>query len=114
MDKLGENRLKGGGIHFIMGMSRSGTSWMSRNLNAHPNIVSFGELKFWGSNYIKPNNNGRYSDKQLLELADMYSNMKVVPDGNGFGALKPSTLNDWKNEIPKIGPEFLSTLKIII
>lgn len=39
---------------FIVGMPRSGTTWLVANLNRHPEIVSFGETAFWGRAYIPP------------------------------------------------------------
>ena len=35
-------------IHFIVGMSRSGTSWLAKSLNNHPQISAFGETSFFG------------------------------------------------------------------
>ncbi len=41
-------------LGFIVGMSRSGTTWLSNSLNAHPSVAVFGETGFWGKMYIVP------------------------------------------------------------
>lgn len=40
-------------LAFIVGMSRSGTKWLSMCLNQHPKVAVFGETGFWGKNYIQ-------------------------------------------------------------
>ena len=43
-------------LYFIVGMSRSGTTWLTRSLNKHSKITAFGETCFFGRNDIgKPN-----------------------------------------------------------
>ena len=41
-------------LGFIVGMSRSGTTWLSNSLNAHPSVTVFGETGFWGKMHIVP------------------------------------------------------------
>lgn len=52
--------------HFIVGMSRAGTTWVGKCLNEHPEAMVFGESLFWGRAYIDPKQkDGAYTDSQL-------------------------------------------------
>ena len=39
-------------LGFIVGMSRSGTKWLSRCLDSHSDVAVFGETGFWGKHYL--------------------------------------------------------------
>lgn len=39
---------------FIVGQAKSGTSWVMRLLDAHPEIVARGEGRFFGRSYLRP------------------------------------------------------------
>ncbi len=56
-------------LGFIVGMSRSGTTWLCNILNAHPSVAVFGETAFWGKNYVVPKGRTYCSDdyQQILE-----------------------------------------------
>lgn len=41
-------------VFFVTGMSRSGTTWLMRLLNAHPEILCKGEGRFFGENHREP------------------------------------------------------------
>jgi len=74
-------------IHFIVGMSRAGTTWMMTTLGRHPDVVSFGETCYWGRLYIAPQNGETYSIGELQKLSDsfqlrsgaMYSSIALGP-----------------------------------
>jgi len=53
---------------FIVGMSRAGTTWLSRCFNEHPESAVFGETLFWGRNYLPPAPDGRYTPSQIAQL----------------------------------------------
>jgi hypothetical protein len=39
-------------LFFVLGRAKSGTSWLMRLLNAHPEILCIGEGRFWGRDYV--------------------------------------------------------------
>jgi hypothetical protein len=55
-------------LHFIVGMPRSGTTWLGRVLNAHPEVVVFGETDFWNRSFVKPRNEGYYNSSLLKKV----------------------------------------------
>lgn len=54
---------------FIVGMSRSGTKWLSMCLNQHSEIAVFGETGFWGKDYI-PTENGQWTPQQCSAVVN--------------------------------------------
>ena len=52
------------GPHFVVGMPRAGTTFLVRSLNQHPRVVSFGESRFWGNDWVEPGPDG-YDRAQL-------------------------------------------------
>jgi len=54
---------------FIVGMSRSGTKWLSMCLNEHSEIAVFGETGFWGKDYI-PTEDGRWTPQQCRAVLE--------------------------------------------
>lgn len=56
---------------FIVGMSRSGTTWLAESLNSHPEITVFGESAFWGRRYVRPHGN-EYSSKDYRRMVTVY------------------------------------------
>lgn len=76
-------------LGFIAGMSRSGTTWMARSLNAHPEIAVFGESKFWGKSFIPPLNEKEYSVDELKKFASVLKKVAWEQTvGNSPGCLK--------------------------
>ena len=88
-------------IHFICGMSRSGTTWMSHCLNMHKECATFGETLFWGRNYVEPQGNGRYRDEIFRDLVSRISDIKLDSERAEFGKLKTNTLIGWSQDMPK-------------
>ncbi|XAM00173.1 sulfotransferase [Phycisphaeraceae bacterium D3-23] len=80
---------------FIVGMSRGGTTWMSRVLNTHPDVASFGETLFWGRRYRPTDTQGCWSRDDLDTLADELADSLMGPSGDKPGSLttEPAVLN---------------------
>ena len=55
---------------FIVGMSRSGTSWLTERLDEHPDVSAVGELSFFGRRYVKPSAGDRYTTADLERVRD--------------------------------------------
>ncbi len=53
---------------FIVGMSRSGTTWLSEALHRRPDVSVFGETAFWGRHYVPPEPDGRYGPESVAAL----------------------------------------------
>ncbi len=53
---------------FIVGMSRSGTTWLAKSLDRHPELAVIGETAFWGREYVEPNKDGYYMPSQQGEI----------------------------------------------
>ena len=50
---------------FIVGLPRSGSTWLSRSLNKHQGLFVFGETMYWGKRYISPNDLEEYHKDSL-------------------------------------------------
>lgn len=49
-------------VRLVVGMSRAGTTWVTKELTRHPAVVSYGETMVWGRMYVETNtDDGRYS-----------------------------------------------------
>lgn len=55
-------------IDFIVGMSRSGITWLTRALNLHPQLTSFGQSRFWGKHYREPSDARGYDANELARM----------------------------------------------
>jgi len=82
-------------VYFIVGMSRSGTTWLSKCLNLHQDLASFGETLFWGRGYIHPSVKGKYTPQQLEKVISRLANMRPGPRGDGPGCLMKETVERW-------------------
>ncbi len=40
-------------VRLIVGMSRAGTTWVTKELSRHPSVVSYGETMVWGRKYLE-------------------------------------------------------------
>lgn len=60
---------------------------MSRVMNTHPDVASFGETMFWGRRYRPTNAEGCWSRDDLDALADELPGSLMGPSGNSPGAL---------------------------
>jgi Sulfotransferase family len=89
-------------VFFLVGMSRSGTTWLSKCLNLHEDVSSFGETLFWGRGYIEPSAQGKYTPQQLQQVISRLANMRPGPRGHGPGCLKKETVERWP-EIVRAG-----------
>lgn len=88
---------------FIVGMSRSGTTWMGKCLNEHPDTAVFGESLFWGRAYLEPKQEGKYSLEQIQAILYRLKNEGMDAFlGETAGCLKyihESNLDNLINEI---------------
>ena len=66
-------------IHFIVGMSRAGTTWLTKCLNEHPSVAAFGETAFWGRKYVSPERDGCYTPQQLTQVMGGLRNLPIQP-----------------------------------
>jgi hypothetical protein len=55
-------------IDFLVGMARSGTTWLGRVLAHHPEIAVFGESSFFGRLRVPPRPDGLYGPAELQEV----------------------------------------------
>lgn len=83
-------------IHFIVGMSRAGTTWLMLCLNNHSEIVSFGETGFWGINKQKNEVYGaeemKFLKEKLIHLGN--SQPDLCAKEGGVGALMAKLLDE--------------------
>lgn len=56
-------------INFIAGMPRSGTTWLMKSLNQHPEILAYGETSFFGRNRLKKE---IYTKEDVAKLSAIY------------------------------------------
>ena len=71
-------------LGFIVGMSRAGTTWMSRCIGKHPDVITFGETSFWGRKYIQPTEKGYYTKKQLTGILNGLKKTGITSHRVGF------------------------------
>ncbi len=60
-------------LHFIVGMSRAGTTWLAKTLNEHSQVVVIGETSFFGRAWEDPGPSGIYSTDQVRAIAGRYT-----------------------------------------
>jgi len=76
---------------FITGMSRAGTTWVGKCLNARPDAAVFGETSFWGRWYVPPRADGTYDQAQIhgiLERLKRRGTCVQSLSGQGPGCLR--------------------------
>lgn len=86
-------------VHFIVGMSRAGTTWMAKCINSHPSSAAFGETLYWGRIYLEPKPNGRYAEEDVNKLATRLAEIRIGPCNGDFGSIKGATAENWKKSI---------------
>lgn len=86
---------------FIVGTSRGGTTWLSRVLNCHPEICSFGETIYWGRGYVAPASQDGYSRQELDRIRDLQLERRWWPHGDGPGALRSVNADGNGGEMPE-------------
>lgn len=52
-------------LDFVVGMPRSGSTWLGRALGRHPDVAVFGETCFYGRLYVAPRRDGSYGPEEL-------------------------------------------------
>ena len=52
-------------LDFILGLPRSGSTWLGRALGGHPDVAVFGETCFYGRLYVPPRRDGLYGGEEL-------------------------------------------------
>lgn len=62
-------------LAFIVGMSRSGTTWMLQSLNRHPEVAAFGETGFWGKHFVN-NRAERYGPREVHQVLSKMPGVK--------------------------------------
>lgn len=78
-------------IHFIVGMSRAGTTWLSQCLNQHSEIVVFGETCFFGRNNLPKSNYDRSDINFLIDKLknnDLDNTIICKEEGGVFQRIK--------------------------
>ena len=82
---------KPAGLHppafFIVGRGKSGTSWLMRTFDAHPEILCRGEGRFFGGDWLREDLRGR--DWAVQEIRDEQT---TVPPRSLYGAIRESEL----------------------
>ena len=52
-------------LDFVLGLPRSGSTWLGRALGRHPEVAVFGETCFFGRLYVEPRKDGLYGAEEL-------------------------------------------------
>jgi hypothetical protein len=52
-------------LDFVVGLPRSGSTWVARALGRHPDIAVFGETSFFGRLFVPPRADGTYGASEL-------------------------------------------------
>jgi hypothetical protein len=60
-------------VDFLMGMARSGTTWLGRVLSHHPDLAVFGETSFFGRLQVPPRSDGLYGRRELQAVSSAQS-----------------------------------------
>jgi hypothetical protein len=55
-------------VFFVVGRAKSGTSWLMRSLNAHPEILCRGEGRFFGREFIREN----FKEQDRIQPSSLY------------------------------------------
>lgn len=85
---------------------------MNRVLNEHPQIASYGESLFWGSSYVEPGDDGRYTVDQIRALGKRLAGNRWGPHGNGAGVLRSVDESGYNGELHrKISKTFHSIVE---
>ena len=72
---------------FVVGRGKSGTSWLMRMFNAHPEVLCRGEGRFFGQDWVREDLAGRDWTAQDLE-----DEQTTVPPKSLYGAIRESGL----------------------
>jgi hypothetical protein len=83
-------------------MSRSGTTWLGKCLNMHPDAATIGETLYWGRSYVEADSDGYYGQKQIREVVWRQKNGTFGFFGNGVGCLKVLNREKWSSLLDDI------------
>jgi hypothetical protein len=73
-------------LGFVVGMARSGTTWLGRRLTDHRDVVVIGETKYWGRLYVAPGPSGTYTSEQVQGIMERLRE-HFATDVDGLGTL---------------------------
>lgn len=83
-------------IDFILGMARSGTTWLGRTLAEHPDVAVFGESSFFGRLYVPPRPDGMYGDLELDQVRAIQRQQDwCSTTGDESGCLRNTTTENY-------------------
>ena len=57
-------------VHFLVGMPRGGTTFLLRRLQQHPEVLAFGESRFFGNEWVEPEEDGCLDRARLDTVRD--------------------------------------------
>lgn len=80
--------------HFVVGMSRAGTTWAIKMLNQHPSVAAFGETLYWGRHFVPPGPDGCYSSAEAKEMIGRFKTKRLEPAESGPGCLSDAVRMD--------------------
>jgi len=60
-------------VDFLLGMPRSGSSWLGAQLDRAPGLAVFGETSFFGRYRVAPRGDGRYGASELARVKRVQS-----------------------------------------
>lgn len=85
---------------FIVGMSRGGTTWLTKLLNSHHDCVALGETTFWGRGYIEPSSSDlRYTESEFIAAKEVLVKTRLITAGDGMGSLKKLSQQAWEDSV---------------
>lgn len=83
-------------LDFIVGMARSGTTWLGKTLAEHPDVAVFGETSFWGRLFVPPRPDGTYGPRELARVADIQRRQEwTATTGDRTGCLRNTPPEDY-------------------
>ncbi|MDB4360772.1 sulfotransferase [Akkermansiaceae bacterium] len=88
---------------FIVGMSRGGTTWLTKLLNSHTDCVALGETTFWSRGYIKPSSSDlRYTEREFIAAKRILAKTRLITAGDEIGSLKKLSQQAWEDLVDGI------------
>jgi hypothetical protein len=91
-------------MRFIVGMSRAGTTWLSKCLNEQPDAAVFGETAYWGRGFVPPRADGSYGPEELRRVRQWLKTATWIIGlvGQGPGMLRRLTLQNLPDFIDQV------------
>jgi Sulfotransferase family len=75
-------------VRMIAGMSRAGTTWLCKSLNAHPDVAAFGESRFFARCFVQARRQESYSPPELRDVVcGLQRRILSTTIGDGPGSL---------------------------